>query len=117
MRYRTPPKKRPYIALIGLLIAVVVGVIAWLITPIVLDLLARMLPNFRGDELPLATTRPLFTGLIVLIAVVIFGLVAALRTPKDSTTVSEAQMERERNALWRQQKAERDRQRKPKGKR
>jgi hypothetical protein len=103
--------------IIGLVIAVILGVIAWVIAPTVLEALAKALPNFRGNELPLSTTRPIFTAIIVVLTLVVFGLAAALITRKDPQSSSEAIMEKEREELWRRQKAERAQQRKPKGSR
>jgi hypothetical protein len=103
--------------IIGLVIALILGVIAWVIAPTVLEALAKALPNFRGNELPLSTTRPIFTAIIVVLTLIIFGLAAALITPKDPQSSSEGIMEKEREELWRRQKAERAQQRKPKGSR
>lgn len=105
-------KRSTLTPIIGLGIAIVLGVIAWLVAPTVLAALARALPNFNGGELPLATTRPIFTIIIVVLTLIIFGLVAALVTPKDAQTASEAQLEKERDALRKRQKAERAQQRK-----
>ena len=100
-------KRSPYIALVGLAIAVVLGIVAWAVAPSVLEALAVALPAFNGNELPLTTTRPIFTAIIVLLTVIVFGLVAAMVTPKDTQTAREGKLEKERDALRRRQKAER----------
>ncbi len=105
-------KRSAYIPVIGLLVAVVLGVIAWLIAPSVINALAVALPNFAGNELPLTTMRAAFTALIVVLALIIFGLIAALTTKKETQSARESQMEKERDALRRRQKAERAQQRK-----
>lgn len=111
------PKRSAYMPVIGLIIVVVLGVVGWVVAPGVIDALASVLPFFRGTELPLSTTRPLFTGIIVLLGLVIFGLIAALVTPKDVQRGSERELERERDALRRRQQAERIAARKSKGRR
>ncbi len=103
--------------LIGLGIVIVVSVISWLIAPGVLHWLASVLPNFPGSALPVATTRPVFTAIIVVLTLIVFGLAAALVTPKPARSSSAARMEKERAALRRRQKAERAQARKPKGSR
>jgi hypothetical protein len=104
-------KRSSFTPLLGLLIAVVLGVVAWFAAPGVLNWLAGALPNFAGNELPLSTSRPVFTIIIMVLALVVFGLVAALVTPKDTRTAREANIEKEREAMRRQQKAERMRSR------
>ena len=105
-------KRSAYTPVIGLLIAVVLGVIAWLIAPGVIHALAVALPNFAGNELPPTTMRAAFTAIIVVLALIIFGLVAALTTKKDDQSANEARLEKERDAMRRRQKAERAQQRK-----
>jgi hypothetical protein len=111
------PKRSAYMPVLGLIIAVVLGIVAWAVAPSVIDVLAAALPFFRGTELPLSTTRPLFTGIIVLLGLVIFGLIAALVMPKDAQQGSEREVERERDALRRRQQAARAEARKSKGRR
>ena len=108
-------KRRAYRPLIGFVLAVVVGVIAWVIAPSVIGWLANVLPVFQGNELPLATTRPIFTVLIVLLTLILFALVAALTAPKDQKATSAAGLERDRDALHKREKAERDAARRSKG--
>ncbi len=102
------PKRPSYTAALGLIIAVIVGVIGWLIAPQALQWLADHIANFPATSLPLAISRPLFTVIVILVALIIFGLVAALLAPKDAQKASEIALERERESLRRRQKAERD---------
>ena len=97
-------KRSTYTPVIGLLIAVVLGVIAWLIAPSVIRALAAALPNFAGNELPLTTMRAAFTVIIVVLALIVFGLIAALTTQKADPATNEARLEKERNAMRREQK-------------
>lgn len=115
--HQSKRKRSPYRPLIGFLLAVGVGVVAWIIAPTVIAWLASILPGFRGNELPLATLRPIFTALIVMITLVLFALIMALLTPKDKAAevASAATLERDRETLHRRQKAERAEARKPKG--
>lgn len=113
-----PKRKRSaYRPLVGFLLAVGVGVAAWIAAPTVISWLASVLPVFRGNELPLSTMRPIFTALIVMITLVLFALIAALIAPKDKDVeaASAATLERDRETLRRRQKAERAEARKPKG--
>jgi uncharacterized BrkB/YihY/UPF0761 family membrane protein len=105
-------KRSSYTPVIGLVVAVVLGVIAWIIAPNVIHALAVAIPNFAGNELPLTTTRVAFTVIIVVLALIIFGLVAALTTRKDDQSANEAKLEKERDAMRRQQKNARAQQRK-----
>jgi len=107
-----PPRKRPsFTAVLGMGIALIVGVIGWLIAPGVL----AALPSVAGSALPLAVERLLFAGVVLLLALILFGLAAALIAPGDPHASSEAHVERERDALRRRQKAARDQARKGKG--
>ncbi|MEP7293830.1 MAG: hypothetical protein ABI835_18730 [Chloroflexota bacterium] len=76
-------KRSAFRPLLGFLILVILGVLAWLIAPAAIRVLADVLPFFRGNELPLSTTRPLFTAVIIVLALIVLGLVAALTAPKD----------------------------------
>ena len=108
-----PPQKRSsYTPVIGLVVAVVLGVIAWLIAPSVIHALAVAIPNFAGNELPLTTTRAAFTAIIVVLALIVFGLITALTTRKDDQSANEAKLEKERDTMRRQQKNARAQQRK-----
>jgi len=106
------PKRSSYTPVIGLIIAIIVGIIAWFVAPSVIHALAVAIPNFAGNELPLTTTRAAFTAILVVLTLIIFGLAAALTAKKDPQGAREAQMEKERDALRRRQKAERMQQRK-----
>jgi hypothetical protein len=115
---RKPKRKRsPYRPLFGFLLAVGVGVAAWITAPTVIGWGASVLPAFRGNELPLSTTRPIFTVLTVIISLGVFALVAAVLTPKDkdAEAASATTLERDREALRRRQKTERAEARKTKG--
>ena len=105
-------KRSAYRPLIGLIVAVVLGVIGWLIAPSVIHGLALALPNFTGNELPLSTTRPIFTAILVVLALILFALIAALTAPKDTRSARDNQLEKDRDALRRRQKAQRAQQRK-----
>lgn len=110
--------RRPaYLPLLGFVLAAVIGAAAWFAAPAVVAGLADALPFFRGTELPLTTSRPIFTAIIVGLALLVFGIVAALTAPKDPQRVREAAVERDRAALRRQQRAERAEARKSKGRR
>jgi uncharacterized BrkB/YihY/UPF0761 family membrane protein len=112
MMNKPPQKRSSFAPVIGLIIALVLGIIAWLIAPSVIHALAVAIPNFAGNELPLTTTRAAFTAIIVVLALIIFGLVAALTTKKDDQSANEAKLEKERDAMRRRQKAQRAQQRK-----
>lgn len=74
-------KRSPSRPLFGFLLAVGVGVAAWITAPTIIGWVASILPAFRGNELPLSTTRPIFTALTVIIALGVFALVAAVLAP------------------------------------
>lgn len=95
---------------IGLMIAVVLGVGAWLIAPSVITALMKTLQSL--NTLAPMTARIIFTVIIVVLALIVFGLVAALTTRKDDQSANEAKLEKEREAMRRQQKNARAQQRK-----
>lgn len=97
------PKRSPFLPVIGLIIAIVLGVVGWLAAPAV----TAVLPIFSGTGLPFSTIRIIVSISFILIGLVVFGLVAALVAPKDRQTASERTLEQERDALRRRQKAER----------
>jgi H+/Cl- antiporter ClcA len=111
-----PKRKRSVLTpAIGLLIAIILGVIAWMVAPDLIHWLALTLPNFAGNELPLSISRPLFTAIIVLLSLIAVGLTAALLAPKDGQQTRAVQLEKDREALRRRQRTERAQARKPKG--
>lgn len=110
-------KRSAYLPLVGFVIVLVLGVAAWVVAPGIIAWLADTLPFFRGTELPLATTRPIFTALIVVLTLLLVGLITALSAPKDTKHAAASTLERDRASLRRRQKEERDRARKPKGQR
>ncbi len=112
MDAESKPKRPSYTAAIGLIIAVIVGVLGWLAAPKALQWLADHITNFPATSLPLTISRPFFTVIVILVALIIFALIAALLAPKDTRKASEVALERERDALRRRQKAERDEARK-----
>lgn len=97
------PKRSPFLPVIGLVIAIVLGVVGWVAAPSI----TAALPIFSGTGLPFSTIRIIVTVIFILIGLVMFGLVAALLAPKDSQRASERTLEQERDALRRRQKAER----------
>lgn len=97
------PKRSPFLPVIGLVIAIVLGVVGWLAAPSI----TAALPIFSGTGLPFSTIRIIVTVIFILIGLVVFGLVAALLAPKDTQRASERTLEQERDALRRRQKAER----------
>ena len=108
-------KRSPYTPIIGLMLAIALGVVGWLIAPGVIDWLAATLPSFDVNALPLSISRPIFTAILVVVTLIVFALVAALLAPKDAQKASESKLEQERTALRRRQKAERVQARKGKG--
>lgn len=108
-------KRSALTPVLGLLIVLILGVVAWLVAPDMIHWLAVALPNFAGNELPLSITRPIFTALIVLLTLVAIALFAALAAPKADRRTSAAQVEKDREALRRRQRLERAQARKPKG--
>ena len=108
--------RRPaYLPLAGFIIVLVLGVVAWFAAPVVIAWLADVVPYVRGTELPLATTRPIFTALIVVLALLLVSLIAALSAPRDTKHAAASTLERDRASLRLRQKAKRDQARKPKG--
>ncbi|MEO8393535.1 MAG: hypothetical protein ABI700_11145 [Chloroflexota bacterium] len=96
--------------IIGFLIAVVLGVGAFLIAPSVLAALAKTLPSL--NTLAPMTARIIFTVIIVVLALVVIGLVAALTTQKRDPLTNESRLEKERDAMRREQKNTRAQRRK-----
>ncbi|MBL8133116.1 MAG: hypothetical protein JNL42_14740 [Anaerolineae bacterium] len=102
---------RALLPVFGLIVAVVFGVVGWLIAPDALKWFEGLIPGFTGSELDPTVMRIIVTVVIALLALVLFALIAALVTPKPTLTAREADLAREKERLLAQQKAERDRQR------
>ncbi len=88
--------------IIGFLIAVALGVGAWLVAPSAITALTKTLPSL--NTLTPMTARIIFTVIIVVMALIIFGLVAALTTQKRDPLTNESRLEKERDAMRREQK-------------
>ncbi|MBK8023857.1 MAG: hypothetical protein IPK19_21095 [Chloroflexi bacterium] len=115
-QYRNSQQKkrgglRPLLPVFGLIVAIVFGVVGWLVAPSVITALADAIPGFRGNEIDATLLRAIVTVVIALLALVVFSLIAALVTPKPGMSAREADLAREKEAMRAAQQAARDRQR------
>ncbi len=96
-------KSSPLLPVIGLVLVIAAGVGGWLVAPAIID----ALPANSLSDIPMDTLRIVITVIIALLALIVFGLVAALVTPKDGQSVREKDLAREKDERNARAKAER----------
>lgn len=96
-------KGSPVRMMIGLALALVLGLGAWLLGP-------AIIPNLtRGSSLSLTSDqlRLILTAGSFILGLIVVSLLMALVTPRDARNVNEAKLAQERDALRERQKMER----------
>lgn len=97
----------------GLFLAVALGILAWFLAPGVIDLTKQLLPEFRRGvgTIPGSQLRLIFTALTFVVMLGIVAIVVALFMPKKPINVNENDLKKERVQMQQQKKYERQRQR------
>ncbi len=97
----------------GFFFLIVLLVVSYLVAPVVIDLVRRVVPRFSIAGTDQETVRVLFAVLIFLVSGAVSALIVALSAPRNRVQdmVKDAEMVRERQRIIEQKKADRQRQR------
>lgn len=98
--------------LLGLLLAVSLGIVAYVLAPGTITILDNALPNFPPSGVDPNTLRLIIAAIVFVILILIAGLIVAVSMPrqKDRTMVSEKTLMKERQDMVLEKKARKVRQ-------
>ena len=102
------PRRNAYWPVLGLLLALAAGVLAFLAAPAVNQALDSSLPNYPT---PTPTLNWMVTAVLFIVFVLIGGLVVAVATPKKKAQVTDVMLTKEREKMVHYNKARKVRQR------
>lgn len=107
------PRKRssPLLPILGLVFLIAFAVVGWLASDAILNLVADVLPGIGVSSIPQTTGKIIATVVVVIVGLLIFGLLAAIFSPKDTQTVKEANLAKEKEAMQARARAARAQQR------
>ncbi len=107
------PRKRssPLLPVLGLIFFIVFAVVGWLASDAILNVVADVLPGIGLSSIPQTTGKIIATVVVVIVGLLIFGLLAAIFSPKDTQTVKEANLAKEKEAMQARARAARAKQR------
>lgn len=107
------PRKRssPLLPILGLIFLIGFGVAGWLASDAILIAVADVLPGIGVSSIPQTTGKIIATVVVVILGLLIFGLLAAIFSPKDTQTVKEANLAKEKEAMQARARAARAQQR------
>jgi hypothetical protein len=96
---------KAFLPLIGLLLALAMGFIAWVARIAVHDLLIDNITDFPKDE----EIQYIIAGVIFLMMMLVFGVIYAIFAPKPDKRASEAEMKKEKAFRRKEELARRER--------
>jgi hypothetical protein len=105
-------RRRGLWPVMGLLLALALGAISYLIAPSVEDAIKDLLPQFSTSGMPASQVRIVFTLLTFVVLISFAALFVALFMPKRPLQVRESDLKKERDQMIQAKKAEKVRQRK-----
>ena len=104
-------RRQAFWPLFGLLMAVALAVIAWVLAPVVIQFLRDQQPNrFSFGDLTFEQVQLIFAGIIFLVLGALTTLILAIFAPKKKTMVKDSSLKKEKKQLEAEQKARRARQ-------
>jgi hypothetical protein len=99
------PKSKGLWPVMGLLMAVALGVISYFLAPSVKDIVIRITKGgFTGHELPPDQMQLFFTGLVFLVLGSIAALIVAMAKPKPKRKVMDTDMVKQKEAMRHEEK-------------
>jgi hypothetical protein len=104
-------RRRGMWPVMGLLLAIALGVISYFIAPGVIDLTKKLLPQFSTRGMSPRDVHLIFTALTFVILLAFAAFLVALFMPKKPINVNEADLKKEREKMAEYRKYERVRQR------
>lgn len=113
MSSRRGGKNRAFWPLIGFILALSLGVLAWALGPVVIDWMddTNIVRGFPSPEVPRTTWNWIATGVMFVVLLMLASLVVAAARPKQSTDVKEKELVKERDQMRREIKARKELQR------
>lgn len=109
---RKETKNTAFWPLLGLLLAVSLGIVAYVAAPGTITMLDNALPNFPPAGVDPNTLRLIITAILFVVLILIAGLIVAVSMPKqkDRIIVSEKTLMKERQDMVLEKKARKVRQ-------
>lgn len=109
---QTDSKKgiRRYWPVFGFLMVIALGAIAYVLAPAAIDVTRKIIPQFRGSELPKLQMQWIFTGVVFVILGLIAAAIVALTAPRSKMNVKESSLTKEREAMLRERQLQKKRQ-------
>ncbi len=114
MSTRSPkPKSRTqaFWPIIGLLLILALGFMAWVFAPPVIGFLSRTLPNFPPAEVPADTMQIFMTVVLFVLTGMIVSLIVAAAAPRKKSAVTEKNLVKERATMVEEKRKQKLRQR------
>ncbi|MCI0351545.1 MAG: hypothetical protein L0Z53_19145 [Acidobacteriales bacterium] len=105
-------RRRGLWPVMGLFMAVALGIIAYFLAPSVIELTKQLLPQFSTGGIPREHLRLIFTFLTFVIMLSFVAFLVAIFMPKKPINVNENDLKKERAQMQAYKKYERQRQRK-----
>jgi hypothetical protein len=103
---------RAFWPVLGFLMLVALGVIAWFLAPEAQRLARRLFPAFTGGELEPWQIRAMFAFLVFVVFIGIASAIVAIAAPRRALNVREGDLAKERAHMIKEQTAARKRRRK-----
>jgi hypothetical protein len=104
-------RKRGLWPVMGLFLAIAIGIISYFLAPSVIALTKQLLPQFSTSSMPREQLRLIFTVLTFVVLLAAVAFLVALFMPKKQTDVKEKDLKKEREQMAAYKKFERHRQR------
>ena len=94
----------------GFLMLIALAAIAYVLAPAAMDVTKRIIPQFRGTELPKIQMQWIFTGVVFVVLGLIAAGIIALTAPRSKMQVKETDLMKEREAMLRERQMQKKRQ-------
>ncbi|MBI5669414.1 MAG: hypothetical protein HZC41_15530 [Chloroflexi bacterium] len=106
MSHKSQSKTRAFWPVIGFVLAVSLGVLAWALGPAAYEFLRdNRIINFSISNYPRATWELIITGVLFVVMLMFASLVVAAARPRQKSEVREKDLVKERDRMVREQKA------------
>jgi len=99
VKLATRARRRWAWPVVGFILAVSLGVLAYVLAPMVIQFLRSSLRGFDTSGLASTTLRWIFTAILFVIFVTLAGLIVAVAAPKPRGTVKYGDLVKEREAM------------------
>lgn len=107
---KAKPKNAAIRSVMGFVLALALGLIAWVVAPYVIQWMADNIANFTGRELEYNVMRALFSVVIFSLLLAFVWTIVAMAAPKKKMHISNKELAAERAAIE-QEKRERKKRR------